>query len=142
MELSEVASVRLEEGGVMFKYLLIQFEREGQARAIVRGLNYQAYREGLEAQIVQVAEQELRDRSFLGQGDGFEVAGGGSITLNPYCETITLFGASQKYGAEADREAVAKMVEAAYPEHKVSWFSPDEPKKKDSGSEEKSSEKS
>ena len=142
MELSEIASVRLEEGGVMIKYLLFQLDREGQAKAIVRGVNYQSYREGLEEQIVQAAEQELRDSSFLDQGGGFEVAGGGSITLNPYYETITLFGASRSYGVEQDREAVAKMLEVAYPEHKVSWFSPDEPKSEDAEPEEKSSEES
>ncbi len=142
MDLSELASVRLEEGGVMFKYLLIQLEREGQAKAIVRGVNYQAYREGLEEQIVLEAEQELRDSSFLDQGGGFEVTGGGSITLNPYYETITLFGASQGYGAEGNREAVAKLLEAAYPEYKVNWFSPDEPKKEDRAPEQESPEKS
>ena len=142
MKLSEIASVRLEEGGVMFQYLLIQLEREGQAKAIVRGVNYQSYREGLEEQIVQAAQQELRDSSFLDQGVGFEVAGGGSITLNPYDETITLFGASQRYGVEGSREAVAKMLEAAFPEHKVSWFSPDEPKEEDPEPEEESPEES
>ena len=140
MELSEIAGVRLEEGGVMIKYLLFQLEQEGQSRAIVRGVNYQSYREGLEEQIVQAAEQELRDSSFLDQGGGFEVAGGGSITLNPYYETITLFGASQSYGVEGNREAVAQMLEAAYPEHKVSWFSPDEPESQDPEPEKESPE--
>ena len=142
MELSEIASVRLEEGGVMFKYLLIQLEREGQTKTVVRGLNYQSYRGDLEEQIVQATEQELRDSSFLDQGGSFEVAGGGSITLNPYYETITLFGASSRYRAEGNREPVAKMLEAAYPEHEVSWFSPDAPKSEDSEPEEESPKES
>ena len=126
----------------MFKYLLIQLEREGQTKAIVRGLNYQSYRGDLEEQIVQTAEQDLRDSSFLDQGGAFEVDGGGSITRNPYYETITLFGSSQRYGAEGNREAVARILEAAYPEHKVSWFSPDAPKSEDSKPEEESPEES
>ncbi len=140
MELSEIASVRLEEGGVMYKYLLIQLEQDGQTKAVVRGLNYQSYRKDLEEQIVRTAEQELRDSRFLDQGGSFEVTGGGSITLNPYCQTMTLFGASQIYGAEGNREPVAKMVEAAYPAHEVSWFSPDSPEPAPSKPEKESSE--
>ena len=126
----------------MFKYLLIQLERQGQTKAVVRGLNYQSYRDGLEEQIVQTAKQELRDSSFLDQGGSFEVTGGGSITLNPYCQTLTLFGASERYGAEGNREPVAQMLEAAYPEHKVSWFSPDAPQSEDSEPAEESPEES
>ena len=134
MELSEIASVRLEEGGVIFKYLLIDLERAGERKVILRGLNYQSYVENMEEEIVKSAEEELKQSSFFEHGGGFQVAGGGSITLNPYYETITLYGASQTYGVEKNREDVARMIEDAYPEHEVSWFSPDEPDSEDSES--------
>ena len=131
MEFAEIDNVQLEEGGVMFRYLLIQIERNGQTKDIVRGVNYQSYREGLEEKIVQAVERELRDRDFIEGGGVIKVDGGGSIALNPYQETVILFGSSQGYGVEQDRECVAKMLGVAYPEHTVSWFGVDDPKSKD-----------
>ena len=133
MSLSEIADIRLEGGGVMFQYLLLQLERAAEKRTIVRGLNYQPYAGKVEEQIVKSAREELGENGFFENGGDLQIAGGGSVAFNLYYEHITLFGSNPTYGMEENREAVAKMIEKAYPEHKVSWYGPEPP---DSNSEE------
>ncbi|MDA2935374.1 hypothetical protein MYX82_13705 [Acidobacteria bacterium AH-259-D05] len=125
MELSEIASVWLEEEGVIFKYLLIDLEKAGESKAIVRGLNHTPYAGNIEEEIVNSTEEELKEGNFFENGGNLQIKGGGSITINSYNGTIALYGASQTYGAEKNREAVASMIEDAYPEHEVSWFVPE-----------------
>ncbi len=132
MSLAEIADVRLEGGGVMFQYLLLQLEWEAEKRTIVRGLNYQPYVAKIEEQIVESAREELGENGFFEKGGDLQIEGGGSVAFNLYYENITLFGSNPTYGVEENREAVAKMIENAYPEHEVSWYGP-EPR--DSGPE-------
>jgi hypothetical protein len=133
MSFPDIADVRLEGGGVMFQYLLLQLERAAEKRTIVRGLNYQPYAGKIEEQIVKSAREELGENGFFENGGDLQIAGGGSAAVNLYYEHITLFGSNPTYGMEENREAVAKMIETAYPEHKVSWYGPEPP---DSNSEE------
>ncbi len=127
MSLAEIADVRLEGGGVMFQYLLIQLEWAAEKRTIVRGLNYQPYVGNIEEQIVKSAREELGENDFFEKGGDLQVGGGGSVAFNLYYENITLFGSNPTYGVEEDREAVAKMIEKTYPEHEVSWHGPEPP---------------
>ncbi len=133
MPLAEIADVRLEGGGVMFQYLLLQLEWDAEKRTIVRGLNYQPYAGKIEEQIVKSAQEELGENGFLENGGVLQIGGGGSVAFNLYYQNITLFGSNPTYGMEENREAVAKMIEKAYPEHEVSWYGPEAP---DSSSEE------
>ena len=125
MSLSEIADVRLEGGGVMFQYLLLQLEWAAQKRTIIRGLNYQPYAGKIEEQIVKSAREELGDNGFFENGGDLQIGGGGSVAFNLYYQNITLFGSNPTYGMEENREAVAKMIEKAYPEHEVSWYGPE-----------------
>ncbi len=133
MSFSDIADIRLEGGGVMFQYLLLQLEWAVEKRTIVRGLNYQPYAGKIEEQIVKSAREELGENGFFENGGDLQIGGGGSVAFNLYYEQITLFGSNPTYGMEENREAVAKMIEKAYPEHKVSWYGPEPP---DSNSEE------
>ena len=127
MSLAEIADVRLEGGGVMFQYLLLQLEWVAERRTIVRGLNYQPYVDKIEEQIVESAREELGEDGFFEKGGDLQIEGGGSIAFNLYYENITLFGSNPTYGMEEDRDAVAKMIESAYPEHEVSWYGSEPP---------------
>jgi len=68
MSLAEIADVRLEGGGVMFQYLLLQLEWDAERRTIVRGLNYQPYVDKIEEQIVESAREELGENGFFEMG--------------------------------------------------------------------------
>ncbi len=127
MSLAEIADVRLEGGGVMFQYLLLQLEWAAEKRTIVRGLNYQPYVGNIEEQIVKSAREELGENDFFENGGDLQVGGGGSVAFNLYYENITLFGSNPTYGVEEDRDAVAKMIQKAYPAHEVSWYGPEPP---------------
>ncbi|TDI11758.1 MAG: hypothetical protein E2P07_04895 [Acidobacteria bacterium] len=80
----------------------------------------------------EVGTEELGENGFFEKGGDLQIGGGGSVVLNLYYENITLFGSNPTYGMEEDRDAVAKMIESAYPEHEVSWYGPEPP---DSSSE-------
>ncbi|MDA2930588.1 hypothetical protein MYX84_11685, partial [Acidobacteria bacterium AH-259-O06] len=117
MQLSQIPDVRLEGGGVMFKYLVFDLELAGEKKTILRALNYQPYLPNMEEQIIKATKEELEESGFFESGGDFKVGGGASMAFNLYYETITLFGNSQSYGAENNREAAAKMMESAFPEH-------------------------
>ncbi len=121
MKLGEIPDVRLQTKGVMFQYLLFEIEQAGQSKTIVRGVNYQPYRDDADEQLVEWVREELQEGNSLDQDGGLKIEGGGTITLNPYYETLTLFGASQEYGEEKNRADVARMFEQAFPDHEVSW---------------------
>jgi hypothetical protein len=131
MKLSEISDVRLQTKGVMFKYLLFEIEQSGEKKKLVRGVNYQPYHNDVDDQIVQWVREELREGSFFEKGGDFRIEGGGTITLNPYSETLAVFGASVVYGEEENREDVAKMFERAFPDHEVSWSDADSQSKKE-----------
>ncbi|MCZ6768524.1 MAG: hypothetical protein O7D93_04680 [Acidobacteria bacterium] len=125
MPFAELADVRLEGGGVMFQYLLLELTWAAQKKAIVRGLNYKPYAGKTEERVVKWAKEELGESGLFESGGDFQIRGGGSVAFNTYYETITVFGSSQTYGVEEDREAVVKLIETSYPEHEVSWFNPE-----------------
>ena len=130
MKLEEIPDVRLQTKGVMFQYLLFKVIRAGKSKSIVRGVNYQLYQNNAAEQLIKWVREELEEESLLDQG-GLNIEGGGTLTLNPYYETLTLFGSSQTYGEEKNRADVAKMFEQSFPDHEVSW-SPAEPEPKPS----------
>ena len=130
MKLEEIPDVRLQTKGVMFQYLLFKVIRAGKSKSIVRGVNYQLYQNNAAEQLIKWVREELEEESLLDQG-GLNIEGGGTLTLNPYYETLTLFGSSQMYGEEKNRADVAKMFEQSFPDHEVSW-SPAEPEPKPS----------
>ncbi len=84
MSLAEIVDVRLEGGGVMFQYLLLQLEWAAEKRTIVRGLNYQPYAGNIEEQIVKSAREELGENGFFEKGGDLQIGGGGSVVLNLY----------------------------------------------------------
>ena len=132
MELSEIQDVRLEEGGgVTFRYLVLNLQLRGEKKLALRALNYLPSRKGMEEQIIAWTKEELDEVRFFASGGDFVISGGGSLTLNPYDETICLFGSNKPYGSENDRESLARLVEAAFPDYKVSWFPTEEPASKE-----------
>jgi hypothetical protein len=127
MELSAIPRVRFEEGGgVTFRYLVLILKLRGERKSALRALTYLPSRKGMERQILAWTKGELDTAGFFANGGEFVVDGGGSLTHNPYDETICLFGANPAYGPENNRESVAQLVEAAFPGHKVSWFLADD----------------
>ena len=122
MELSEIPEVWLRTEGVMFKYLYFEAQQSGQIKGLVRALNYAPYVHDIEEQIVLWLREELVTTTFLTAGGILNILGGGTMTLNRYYETIALFGASESHGVEKDREAVARLIEGAFPDYEVTWF--------------------
>jgi len=106
---------------------LLELKWDAQKKAIVRGLNYKPYAGKTEEQIVKWVKEELGEIGFFESGGDFQIGGGGSVAFNSYYETITVFGSSQTYGVEENREAVVKLIETSYPEHEVSGFNPESP---------------
>jgi hypothetical protein len=131
MKLEEIPDVRLQTKGVMFQYLIFKIVSAGKSKTIVRGVNYQLYYDNADEKLMKWVRKELEEDSLLDQGGGVKIEGGGTLTLNPYYETLTLFGSSQTYGEETNRADVAKMFEQSFPDHEVSW-SPAEPEPKPS----------
>jgi len=129
MELTEIPRMRLLDTGVVFRYLVFTLELRGQQQRIVRALNYQPEESSVEERIIGRTKSELDDHGFFSAGGEFGIEGGGSLARNPYYRTLTFFGADCVYGAEKDREGMAKAVETELGDHEVSWADPDaEPK--------------
>lgn len=122
MDLSEISEVRLQTQGIMFKYLYFEAHQSGQTKKFVRGLNYVPYETDLEKQIVMWLTEELEATNFFNVQGVLKIQGGGTLALNPYYETITLFGASKFHGVEENRGLVAQSIETAFPDHTVTWF--------------------
>lgn len=122
VELSEIPTVRFGTDGVMFNYLVLELEWEGKKKGLVRGLNFTPYAGSPDDQVLRWVEGELKAAGIDESSRRLEVKGGGSISRNPYDETVTLFGASRRFGAEPDRKAVAKLLEAAFEGHEISWY--------------------
>jgi len=126
MGVAEIPELSLFGEGVTFQYLAISLKRGEEQEGILRGLNYTPYSGDAKEGIVSRLQTELEDLDFFDQGGEFSIAGGGSIAMNPYNETIVLFGQSQSCGAEENREASAKALERAFPDHSVEWHPPQE----------------
>ncbi len=124
MELSEICAVELKDKGVTFKYLILTLEMKGEKKGILRGLNYQPYDSRANERIIGWTKEELEESGFFENGGDFTVDGGGSLTRNPYQQTITLFGANKIYGPEPDRQTAAQMVQEAFPAHQVFDITP------------------
>lgn len=114
----------VEPAGVHFRYLVFQLQVEDQSKLLVRALNFQPYRDELEQQIINWTWQGLEESGFNESGAELSVSGGGTLNINPYYETVTLFGESPEYGSEEERETVAGLVRQAFSDHEVSWFEP------------------
>ncbi len=125
MELSQVQGLQLMDGGVVFRYLVFSLELKGQQQRIVRALNYQPEESGVEERIIAQTKAGLDEAGFFDAGGEFGIEGGGSLARNPYYRTLSFFGADTVYGAEKDREGIARMVKTELEDHEVSWFDPD-----------------
>ena len=122
IDLSKIPRLEVEEGGVHFRYLVFRLTVEDQEGVLVRALNFQPYREELDQSIINWAWQSLEDTGLDESGATLQVGGGGSLAINPYYETVTLFGASSEYGPEEERETVARLFQDAFPDYEVSWY--------------------
>ena len=131
MELLEIRDVSFGgEGGVTFKYLVLTLTLGEKKRSVLRGLNYLPANKQMEEEIIRQTRDELEEADFFAGGGEFLVDGGGSLTLNPYDQTVCLFGSNIPYGCETDREATARTVQTSFPNHTVTWFPAEEEQKK------------
>ena len=122
IDLSKMPRLEVEDGGVHFRYLVFRLTVEDQEGVLVRALNFHPYREELDQSIINWAWQSLEDTGLDESGPTLQVGGGGSLAINPYYETVTLFGASSEYGPEEERETVARLFQDAFPDYEVSWY--------------------
>jgi len=121
-DLSNIPTVNVEPGGVHFRYLVFQLQCKDETRLLVRALNFRPYRDELEQQIINWTWQSLEESGFDESGAQLSVGGGGTLNINPYYRTVTLFGESPEYGPEKERETVARLVQERFSGHEVSWF--------------------
>ena len=122
--LSNITAIILEPGGVHFRYLVLQVQIEDQSKLLVRALNFRPYRDKLEQKIVNWTWKDLEERGFKESETQLTVGGGGTLNINPYYETVTLFGESPQYGPEPERKTVAQLFQKVFSEHEISWFEP------------------
>jgi hypothetical protein len=122
IDLSEIPRLEVESAGVHFRYLVFRLAVQDQEEVLVRALNFRPYREELDRRIINWAWQSLEDTGLDESQATLQVGGGGSLAINPYYETVTLFGESPEYGPEEERETVARLFQEAFPEHEVSWY--------------------
>ncbi|MBI4447048.1 MAG: hypothetical protein HY645_14225 [Acidobacteria bacterium] len=122
MSALEIPEVRLEEGGgVTFRYLAFEISCREGIRPVLRAVNYRSYEPSQENSIMRMLESELSSP----QETPYRIMGGGSLTLNNYEQTITIYGANPVFGAEPQREKTAAMLERSLPGYKTTWFGPD-----------------
>ncbi len=129
MDFERVPDVQFQDPGVIFRYLVLRFRSGDQEKTLVRGINYRPYEPETAQRIINWTWDELEAAGFREGRDELGLEGGGTLSVNPYYETATLFGAAS-VGPEADRAATASMLEKAFPGHKVEWFPPEEEKPK------------
>ena len=87
-------------------------------------MNYLPYRSQIEETIIRLTKEELEERGFFDQGGDFSVEGGGTLDLNRYYDTITLYGANSAYGAEQDRSGAAEVLRQVFPDYGISLYEP------------------
>ena len=122
IDLSKIPRLEVEDGGVHFRYLVFRLTVEDQEGVLVRALNFQPYREELDQSIINWAWQSLEDTGLDESGATLQVGGGGSLAIDPYYETATLFGASSEYGPEEERGTVARLFQEAFPDYDCAQF--------------------
>ena len=122
IDLSKIPGLEVENSGVHFCYLVFQLTVEDQEKVLVRALNFRAYGEELDQRIINWAWQSLEDTGLDDSRATLHVGGGGSLAVNPYYATVTLFGASPEYGPEEERETVARLFQDEFPDYEVSWY--------------------
>lgn len=134
MRLSDIPEVQFDHQGVTFHYLVFRLVSGGEERTLVRGENYRPYEPDATQQIINSTLDHLESAGFDEDKDRLEVDGGGTMSLNPYYETVVLFGEDSEYGEESDRAGVAEKVRSALPGLEISWFAsgeePQPPSKK------------
>ena len=89
--LSNITAIILEPGGVHFRYLVLQVQIEDQSKLLVRALNFRPYRDKLEQKIVNWTWKDLEECGFKESEIQLTVGGGGTLNINPYYESVTLF---------------------------------------------------
>ena len=122
IDLSKMARLEIENSGVHFRYLVFRLTVEDQEEVLVRALNFRPYREELDQRIINWTWQGLEGTGLDESRASLHVGGGGSLAVNPYYATVTLFGASPEYGPEEERETVARLFQDEFPDHEVSWY--------------------
>lgn len=123
MGFDEIPPVRFFDLGVSFRYLVFRLKSGEEQRLLVRGMNFRPYEPDIDQRIINQTIAELKEAGFREGVDELDVGGGGTAATNPYYETLTLFGADAESGSEANRDQVFELVQAAFPQHKVEWYS-------------------
>jgi len=125
MQLASIPNVAVESSGVHFCYLVLKLTAGDQVKTLVRALNFRPYRDNLEQRIIKWTWGGLEEAG-LDEGNAFlSVKGGGSLSINPYYGTVTVFGGRPDSGIEENREEVAQLLREAFPSHDLSWFTPE-----------------
>ncbi len=122
IDLSKIPRLEVEDSGVHFRYLVFRLIVGDQEEFLVRTLNFRPYREELDQRIINWTWQSLEGTGLDESRATLHVGGGGSLAINPYYATVTLFGASPEYGPEEERETVARLFQDKFPDYEVSWY--------------------
>jgi hypothetical protein len=124
MQLVSIPNVAVEDSGVHFCYLALKLTAGDQVKTLVRALNFRPYRDNLEQRIIEWTWGGLEEAGLDEDSAFLSVKGGGSLSINPYYGTVTVFGGSPDSGIEENREEVAQLLREAFPSHDLSWFTP------------------
>ena len=124
MHLASIPNVAIEESGVHFRYLVLKLRASEEVKTLVRALNFRPYRDHLEQRIINWTWDGLEEAGLNEESASLSVAGGGSLSINPYYETVTVFGQNPAHGIEENREEIAQLLKEAFPSHELSWFAP------------------
>ncbi len=136
MRLESVPACRMEESGVSFKYLVFRLKSGEAEKQVLRGVNFQPYEADANRRIERQLRAELERLGFDPRANGLSVLGGGTISVNPYYETVTVFGENPEHGAEPDRSATLALLSGAFAGYEVKSYeageeeAPPKPKKK------------
>lgn len=123
MDFDEIPAARFFDLGISFHYLVFRLKSGEKEQLLVRGMNFLPYEPNVKQRIINQTVSELEGAGFREGVDELATNGGGTATLNPYYETVTLFGADADQGSEENREEVGELFKNAFPEHKVEWYS-------------------
>ncbi|XP_072014572.1 14 kDa phosphohistidine phosphatase-like [Amphiura filiformis] len=110
--LDSVADVDIDPSG-KFKYILIEVEKGGQKKSIVRGYKWAGYHADIYDQVCS----ELEPKSF-----NCECVGGGRIEHNKNEQTLFVYGYSMGFG-KANHEITVEKLKAWYPTYTKITFS-------------------
>ena len=124
MSLTEIPDALLHGDGVTFRYLIFQLHRGEERKTVLRAVNYLPYHSHFDETIIRLTKEELEGQGFFDRNGDFSVEGGGTLSLNRYYDTITLYGADPAYGAEQDRSGAAEMLRQVFPDYEISLHEP------------------